>query len=90
MPKIQVYLPEKLYERVKRRADRLNVSNILQAALEDVLAEIERQEALDAAVRSYEAEHGVFTDAAMATREAADRHNARRVTSRRRRRSSAA
>ena len=33
MPKMQVYLPDELYEKVKSQTARLNVSGILQDAL---------------------------------------------------------
>jgi post-segregation antitoxin (ccd killing protein) len=62
MPKMQVYLPDELYERVKANTARLNVSGVLQDALLDRLAQIERLDALSAAVGSYEAEFGVFSD----------------------------
>jgi hypothetical protein len=78
MPKMQVYLPAELYERVKARGDAFNVSNVLQRALEEALSELDRREALDAAVRAYEAKHGRITAKQMAMREAADRAAARR------------
>lgn len=78
MPKMQVYLAEDLYRRVKAARDALNVSAILQAALEEALAELERQRALGELVRDYEAKHGAFTSAQLAEREALDQAAARR------------
>lgn len=72
MPKMQVYLPADLHERVRKRADRLNVSNVLQRALEEELAELERREALDRAVSAYEAKHGKLTAAELRARKARD------------------
>ena len=62
MPKMQVYLPDELYEKVKSQTARLNVSGILQDALAQRLDQLERQDALAAAVDSYTAEFGVFSD----------------------------
>lgn len=62
MPKMQVYLPDELYEKIKSRTDRVNVSGILQDALAERLAHLERLDALAAAVDSYEAEFGAFSD----------------------------
>ncbi|MEO8698285.1 MAG: hypothetical protein ABI658_32625 [Acidimicrobiales bacterium] len=62
MPKMQVYLPDELYDQVKKQASRLNVSGVLQEALVQRLAELERRDALAAAVASYEDEFGSFTE----------------------------
>src|SRR5690348_15518707 len=70
MPKMQVYLPADLHERVRMRSDRLNVSNVLQRALELELAELERREALDSAVSAYESKQGRFTASELRAREA--------------------
>jgi post-segregation antitoxin (ccd killing protein) len=78
MPKMQVYLPADLHARVRMRSDRLNVSNVLQRALEHELAELERREALDKAVSGYESKHGRFTDAELRVRAAKDRARVRR------------
>lgn len=75
---MQVYLPAELYERVKARGDAFNVSSILQKALEASLAELDRREALDVAIRAYESEHGRITAKEVAMQEAADRAAARR------------
>jgi hypothetical protein len=85
MPKMQVYLPADLHERVRMRSDRLNVSNVLQRALEVELAELERREALDKAVSAYESKHGRFTAAELRAREAKDRGRVRRARAGRRR-----
>ena len=75
---MQVYLPAELHERVRMRSDRLNVSNVLQRALERELAELERREALAEAVSAYEAKHGRFTPEEHAALEAKDRTRVRR------------
>jgi hypothetical protein len=59
---MQVYLPAELYEKIKSQAARLNVSGILQDALAQRLDQLERQDAVAAAVDSYTAEFGVFSD----------------------------
>ena len=59
---MQVYLPDELYEKIKSRTARLNVSGILQEALAQRLDQLERQDALAAAVDSYTAEFGAFSD----------------------------
>jgi post-segregation antitoxin (ccd killing protein) len=61
MPKMQVYLPDELHARVKAQQPRLNVSAILQEALEAHLAVLGRRQALDEAIADYEAEFGVLT-----------------------------
>lgn len=78
MPKVQVYLPAALHARVKARASAINVSSVLQRALEDELAELERRGALDEALRRYQEEAGAFTDAELDAQEARDRAGARR------------
>lgn len=50
MPKMQVYLPADLYERVKARSDELNVSALLQDALAQRLAQLDRLDAARAAL----------------------------------------
>ena len=85
---MQVYLPDELYQRVKGRGASLNVSGVLQAALETSLDELERQEALRAAVAEYENLHGTFTDAELNAITRRDHEKA--VSTRTRRRSSAA
>ena len=78
MPKMQVYLPADLHERVRKRSDRLNVSNVLQRALELELAELDRREALDRAVSAHESKHGRFSAAELRAREAKDEARVRR------------
>lgn len=75
MPKMQVYLPDELYERLKAHGEHLNVSGILQAALTRQLANMERREALIAAVADYEAEFGKITDEEMRAQEEVDKLN---------------
>lgn len=65
MAKLQVYVPDALRARVRARLPNLNVSALVQKALEDQLAELDRQKAMDAAIRSYEREFGRITDADM-------------------------
>ncbi len=72
MPKMQVYLPDELYAKVKAQQPRLNVSGILQEALEEHLAELGRREALDEAIADYEAEFGAFTEEQLDRRVEAD------------------
>lgn len=61
MPKMQVYLPEELFDRVKARGSELNVSRILQEALTERLAEMDRHAAMEEALAAYVAEFGAFT-----------------------------
>jgi post-segregation antitoxin (ccd killing protein) len=72
MPKMQIYLPDELYDRVKSQTTRLNVSGILQDALAQRLEQLERQDALAAAVDSYGAEFGAFTDEELTRQAEAD------------------
>jgi post-segregation antitoxin (ccd killing protein) len=83
MPKMQVYLPAELYEKVKERPS-LNVSNLLQRALEEELAELERREALESAVLAYERKHGKISPAAIARQKTRDAAAARRSRIKRR------
>ena len=83
MPKMQVYLPAELYDKVKARGASINVSSILQDALGEALAERERREALEAAIRAHEAERGEIGEAEIAAQEARDRAAARRPSQRR-------
>ena len=66
MPKMQVYLPGPLYEQVKAQGARLNVSGILQDALDERLAELTRLDALAAAIEQHEAESGPLAPADLA------------------------
>ena len=72
MPKMQVYLPDELYAKVKAQQPRLNVSGILQEALEEHLAVLGRRQALDEAIADYEAEFGAFTEEQLDRRVEAD------------------
>lgn len=70
---MQVYLPDPLYDQVKRQGARLNVSGILQEALTERLAELERHDALAAALNTHTAESGPFSDAELDAQAARDR-----------------
>lgn len=76
MPKMQVYLPDELYERLKAHGEDLNVSRILQEALTRHLDDEERWEAGRAAVADYEAEFGKITEDEMCAQVEADKRNA--------------
>ena len=76
MPKMQVYLPDTLYEQVKSESARLNVSGILQEALTERLAELERRDALTSALAAHTAESGQFSDAELEQQAKADRGSA--------------
>jgi cytidylate kinase len=78
MAKMQVYLPAELHARVKARLGSLNVSSVLQRALEETLAELDRRDALDRLVGEYEAKHRKFGPAELAAIEARDRAAARK------------
>ncbi len=68
-----MYLPEDLYERLKRRGGSVNVSGVLQAALAERLAELDRQDALAEAVAGYEGEFGTLDPDDVRRQEEADR-----------------
>lgn len=85
---MQVYLPDPLYERVKAQGARLNVSGVLQEALDARLAELARHDALGEAIEAYVADSGSFTQAELDEQAAADR--AGLVYPRKKRRSTAA
>lgn len=84
MAKVQVYLPDELRARIRAKLPDLNVSAVLQQALEEKLAELDRFKALDAAIRSYEREFGKITDAQVEATRARDRAVARRPNAPRR------
>jgi hypothetical protein len=46
MPKLQVHLPQALYDLVKAEGDRVDISRILQAGLMQRFAELGRREAM--------------------------------------------
>ena len=78
MAKVQVYLPDALHEQVRKKLPELNVSALLQQALEEQLSEVARRKALDASIRSYERAHGKITRAEADAVLAEDRVRARR------------
>ena len=84
MAKLQVYVPDALRARVRARLPDLNVSAVVQKALEDLLAELDRRKAMDATIRSYEREFGRISDADMDAVVAEDIANARRPNAPRR------
>jgi len=86
---MQVYLPAGLYDRVKAHGSAINVSSILQGALEEALAHLDRRKALDVAIRAYEAKHGRITDEEVEAQMVRDRAAARRPARRRSRRKAA-
>jgi post-segregation antitoxin (ccd killing protein) len=66
MPKMQVYLPDSLYQRLAAEPTRLNVSGILQEALERELEQLDRDKALNRALEEYQRKRGVITPAELA------------------------
>jgi post-segregation antitoxin (ccd killing protein) len=58
MPKMQIYLPDELYLRVKTRGASINVSGLLQEAIAVRLAELERFEAQAVAIGQYQKNFG--------------------------------
>lgn len=72
MPKMQVSIPQAMYDRVKAEGDRIDVSRILQEALTQRFAELGRREALAEALAQYEAEFGAFTQEEIDRQVAAD------------------
>ena len=89
MPKVQVYLPDDLYERLKGTGSEVNVSGVLQEALAQRLAQIERLLALREAIRGHEKAHGAFTQEEVDTQEAIDKKSAVRPKPKRKRQSAA-
>jgi len=78
MPKMQVYLPADLYEQVKARSHQLNVSALLQDALAERLAQLDRADAARAALDDYAAEFGEISPDEIAARLAGDEEEAAR------------
>jgi post-segregation antitoxin (ccd killing protein) len=76
MPKMQVYLPDELYEQLKRSGSELNVSRILQEALTERLAHLERLRYLSEAVHDFESEHGTISAAEIEAQQKRDRQSA--------------
>ncbi len=89
MPKMQVYLPHDLYRDVKSFGAAINVSAVLQAALTEHLAALERSRAVAEAIAHYEAEFGMITDDEVARQSADDRANAVQPKAKKKRRSAA-
>lgn len=89
MPKMQVYLPDELYERLKKAGSELNVSGLLQEALTQRLAHIERMRLLREAVIDYEQEQGPFTPEEVDAQESLDKKSAVRPKPKSKRRSAA-
>jgi hypothetical protein len=77
MPRLQVYLPDDLYEELKRRE--LPASELLQTA---VRAEVERQDAVNAAVE-YATDLAIEVGEPSARQQARARSIARRIQDRR-------
>jgi post-segregation antitoxin (ccd killing protein) len=76
VPKIQVYLPDALYDQVKRSGSELNVSRILQEALTERLTHIERLRYLSEALHDFESEHGSISAAEIEAQVKRDRQSA--------------
>jgi post-segregation antitoxin (ccd killing protein) len=76
MPKMQVYLPDELYLRVKTRGGSINVSGLLQEAIEARLAELERVEAQRVAIGQYEKKFGKVSAKERAEQKRKDAANA--------------
>lgn len=89
MPKMQVYLPDDLYEQLKQTGSELNVSGILQDALTQRLAHIERLRLLREAVNGHEHELGRFSPEELDAQEALDMQSAVRPKAKRKRHSAA-
>ncbi len=89
MPKMQVYLPDDLYEQLKGVGVELNVSRILQEALVLRLAHLERLRLLDEALADYQAEFGSFDGTELDKQEAIDKQSAVRPKSKKKRQTAA-
>jgi post-segregation antitoxin (ccd killing protein) len=76
MPKMQVYLPEELYLRLKTRGASINVSGLLQEAIGARLAELEQLEAQSVAVGQYERKFGKISAKERAEQKKKDAANA--------------
>lgn len=84
MAKVQVYLPDALHRKVRARLRDINISAVLQEALEEKLAARDRHRAMDALIRDHEREFGKITQAEADAVLAADRASARRPNAPRR------
>jgi post-segregation antitoxin (ccd killing protein) len=71
-----VYLPDALYEQIKQSGSELNVSRILQEALTERLAYIERLRCLSEALHDFESEHGTISTAEIEAQVKRDRQSA--------------
>jgi post-segregation antitoxin (ccd killing protein) len=89
MPKMQVYLPDELYEQLKKTGSDLNVSGILQEALTHRLAHIERMRLLSEALNNFENDHGTIGSDEVAAQENLDRDSAIRPKAKRKRQTAA-
>jgi post-segregation antitoxin (ccd killing protein) len=85
MPKMQVYLPDELYEQLKHTGCEINVSGVLQEALTQRLAHIERIRLLREALSDYEQEQGLLTPEEVDAQEALDKKSAVRPKTKRKR-----
>lgn len=63
MPKVQVYLPDELAARLREHRDEVNVSSVLQAALEARLDELKRHNALAEFLDEHQRDYGAFREA---------------------------
>jgi post-segregation antitoxin (ccd killing protein) len=89
MPKMQVYLPDDLYEQLKRVGVELNVSGILQEALVLRLAHLERLRLLGEALADYQAEFGSFDGTELDKQESIDKQSAVRPKAKKKRQTAA-
>jgi post-segregation antitoxin (ccd killing protein) len=89
MPKMQVYLPDELYEQLKETGSDLNVSGILQEALTHRLAHIQRMRLLREALNDFENEHGTIGVAEIAAQENLDKKSAIKPKAKRKRQTAA-
>lgn len=88
MPKIQIYVPQELHERLQREGAELNVSALFQRSLDAELAELARRRALDELIAHWEKARGKpFTREELDAQLASDKKHALRPLARRRSRS---
>lgn len=73
---MQVYLPDELYEQLKQTGSELNVSRILQDALTERLAHLERLRQLREALHDFEIEHGTISAAEIEAQARRDKQSA--------------
>jgi post-segregation antitoxin (ccd killing protein) len=89
MPKMQVYLPDELYEKLKEAGSDLNVSGILQEALTLRLAHIERMRLLSEALNDFANEHGTIGVAEIEAQQNLDKESAIHPKAKRKRQTAA-